>query len=137
MILPCLDKYLKFQSKIFKRYLLTNKEVKTETWLANSIKEYFTQILLGLIIVRPDRQLKSSSSRRFAHIVHVRITRSYIYGLTVSVPGSSFLVEKIVMGRIAFMGRRGIQAYGRRSHFLLLPSARKRKVNLELWTSNS
>ena len=44
------DKYLKFQFE--KKYFLTNKEAKTETWCKkptpNSINEYFTLILLKL-----------------------------------------------------------------------------------------
>ena len=41
-----------FNSKLNKKYFLTNKEVKTDTWCKkpppNTIKEYFIPILLGL-----------------------------------------------------------------------------------------
>ena len=47
--------YLKFQFNKRKKYFLTNKEVKTETYGAKSpspniFKDYFTPILLGLIL---------------------------------------------------------------------------------------
>ena len=46
------DKSLKFQFKVWKKYFLTNKEVKTKTWCkmppSNTIKEFVTPIVLGL-----------------------------------------------------------------------------------------